>query len=210
MRLLQIDSVKVPERSHYLPLFARHGDYRKNLIDDAVHGPPRKRGYFEYWAHEASILPISFQPLLRWRMAEAREGIGMWKGLHRFSREKAGFVQRVLDTVRAEGPLRASHIPCDPCEPPRRPQGNRPDGPPDLDDVWGDFNNRQGGLDGRGRGGGPRQPKRPGTCGDVRAVSAACGSAAFSLLNRSSSFAVWPKAIPAHKIIGTSAATIML
>lgn len=110
MQLLQIDSVNVLERSHYLPLFARLGDYRKNLIDDAVHGPPRKRGYFEYWAHEASILPLDIQPLLRWRMAEARKGVGMWKGLHRFSQEKAGFVQRVLDNVRAEGPLRVADI----------------------------------------------------------------------------------------------------
>jgi hypothetical protein len=110
MQLLQIDSVNVLERSHYLPLFARLGDYRKSLIDDAVHGPPRKRGYFEYWAHEASILPHDIQPLLRWRMAEARKGVGMWKSLHRFSREKADFVQRVLDTVRAEGPLRVGDI----------------------------------------------------------------------------------------------------
>ncbi len=47
-------------------------------------------------------------------------------------------------------------------EPPRRPQGNRPDGPPDLDEVWRDFNHRLGGLFGRGKGGGPRQPQRPG------------------------------------------------
>lgn len=110
LKLLQIDSVNVLERSHYLPLFARFGDYRKSLIDEAVDGPPRKRGYFEYWAHEASILPHSAQPLLRWRMTEAMDGVGMWKGVHRFAMEKPELVARVLDAVRDRGPVRVGEI----------------------------------------------------------------------------------------------------
>ena len=51
-------------------------------------------------------------------------------------------------------------------EPPKRPpQGN---GPPDLDQVWRDFNNRLGSLFGRGNGGGSRPNPTPGMGGPTR------------------------------------------
>jgi len=64
--LVQLDSVNVFERSHYLPLFARLGAYDKSLLDRLVFG--RYSDYLEYWAHEAAIIPAETWPLYRWRM----------------------------------------------------------------------------------------------------------------------------------------------
>ena len=67
--LLQIDSVNVLQRAHYLPAFSRLGPYPVELVDRSAYRAPRD--LFEYWGHEASLLPVELQPCLRWRMAEA-------------------------------------------------------------------------------------------------------------------------------------------
>ncbi|MEN3208884.1 crosslink repair DNA glycosylase YcaQ family protein [Methylorubrum populi] len=62
--LLQIDSVNVLARAHYLPLFSRMGCYDRTLLDAEVAAGSKR--FFEYWGHEASLLPIDLHPLLRW------------------------------------------------------------------------------------------------------------------------------------------------
>jgi len=104
--LLQIDSVNVLVRAHYMPIFSRHGPYPLGLIDDNARG--RKRDMFEYWAHEASLLPLELQPLMRWRMERARRGERIYGGLTKFAAERADFVEAVLGEIGARGALAAS------------------------------------------------------------------------------------------------------
>jgi uncharacterized protein YcaQ len=106
--LLQIDSVNVVSRAHYLPLFSRLGAYPRALLDKAAWGRPRR--LFEYWAHEASLLPLETQPLLRWRMARAQEGIGVWGNVKPFAHERRGEADAILEHIRKEGPRAASDL----------------------------------------------------------------------------------------------------
>jgi uncharacterized protein YcaQ len=104
--LLQIDSVNVLSRSHYLPVFARLGPYPRELLDKFAWG--RHRELFEYWAHEASLLPLRLHPYLRWRMARATDDA--WGSMVRLSQENPGFVDKVRALVAEQGPIGAGAI----------------------------------------------------------------------------------------------------
>jgi uncharacterized protein YcaQ len=107
--ILQIDSVNVFSRTHYLPLFSRLGPYPRETLDAlSAHtaGSLRRRELFEYWAHEASLIPVELQPLLRWRMERAREDA--WGGMRRIARDKPELLADVLALVAEQGPLRAN------------------------------------------------------------------------------------------------------
>jgi hypothetical protein len=106
--LHQIDSVNVLVRAHYLPAFSRLGPYGRGLIDRAAWGPKRERRLFEYWAHEASLLPLEMHPLLRWRMASAERGEIGWGSLKAYAGERRPEAEAILSRIRAEGPLAAS------------------------------------------------------------------------------------------------------
>ena len=106
LALHQIDSVNVLSRAHYLPAFSRLGHYPRNFLDRAAWGKPRR--LFEYWAHEASLLPFDLHPLLRWRMAEAERGEGVWRSLRAFRGERKAEADAVFARIAAEGPLAAS------------------------------------------------------------------------------------------------------
>ncbi len=106
--LLQIDSVNVLTRMHYLPLFSRLGDYPRALLDEAAWGRKSGRLLFEYWAHEASLLPLAMQPLLRWRMAQAERGLGVWGHMKPFAGERRGEAEAFLERIDGEGPMAAS------------------------------------------------------------------------------------------------------
>lgn len=107
-QLLQMDSVSVLARAHYLPLFSRLGPYPRALLEEAAWG--RRPILFEYWAHEASLLPLETQPLLRWRMARAERGQGVWNGLKVFAKERRSEADALLARVAAEGPMAASDL----------------------------------------------------------------------------------------------------
>ena len=108
LALLQIDSVNVVSRSHYLPLFSRLGAYPRPLLEDLAWG--RKPVLFEYWGHEASLMPLDLQPLLRWRMEDARNGVGVWKGVSKFLSEHRPFIDTALAAIRERGPLSAGEL----------------------------------------------------------------------------------------------------
>ena len=101
-QLFQIDSVSVVVRAHYLPLFSRLGVYNRGLLDEAAWGS--KRSLFEYWAHEASLVPFAMQPLFRWRMRRAELGVGVWKVLADFGRANQRLIADMLARIRDEGP----------------------------------------------------------------------------------------------------------
>ena len=108
LALFQIDSVNVLARAHYLPAFSRLGSYDRALLERAAWGPRRQRHVFEYWAHEASLLPLDLHPLLRWRMARAGRGEIGYRTLRLFAAERRGEAEAVLARIRSEGPLTAA------------------------------------------------------------------------------------------------------
>jgi uncharacterized protein YcaQ len=104
--LLQIDSVNVLARGHYLTLFGRLGPYPVELVERAAWRAPRR--LFEYWGHEASLLPVGTQPLLRWRMQRAHDDA--WGGMRKVAQERPELVERVLAEVTERGPIAASEF----------------------------------------------------------------------------------------------------
>ena len=108
--VLQIDSVNALVRSHYLPAFSRLGHYDPTLLDDLAWGTPKRRSLFEYWGHEASLLPLELYPLLRWRMQRAANGQGIYRQLAEFGRQQQAVIQRVLHAVREQGALGAGSL----------------------------------------------------------------------------------------------------
>lgn len=106
--VVQIDSVNVVSRSHYLPLFSRLGAYDRSLLEAMAWG--KTPDLAEYWAHEASLTPLSTHPLLRWRMQDALDGVGVWKNVSGFLRSHADFIDQALAAVAERGPLAASEL----------------------------------------------------------------------------------------------------
>jgi uncharacterized protein len=107
--VVQMDSVNVLVRTHYLPAFSRRGIYPRTWLDAAAYERPGA-SLFEYWGHEASLLPIEHQPLFRWRMENARRGIGIWNRLRRYALEHQDLVANALAQIRDKGPLSASEL----------------------------------------------------------------------------------------------------
>jgi uncharacterized protein len=110
LHLLQIDSVNVLIRSHYLPLYARLGDYDRTALDKRCFGN-EQRQYFECWAHEASLVPLALHPLMRWRMERAKRGDGKYSQMDRFGNDNRDYLKSTLNFISKNGPTRTSEIP---------------------------------------------------------------------------------------------------
>lgn len=108
--VLQIDSVNAVVRSHYLPAFSRLGHYQAEHLDELAWGRARRRRLFEYWGHEASLLPLELYPLLRWRMRRAADGQGIYGQLAKFGVERRDVIDSVLQAVRERGALGAGSL----------------------------------------------------------------------------------------------------
>jgi uncharacterized protein YcaQ len=107
MGVLQLDSVNVFERSHYLPLFARLGDYSSATLDDLLLSEHTPASHVEYWVHEASFIPLESWPLWQWRMQAARElhsQPGQWLAEHR------PLADALLERLVKDGPATFSEL----------------------------------------------------------------------------------------------------
>jgi uncharacterized protein len=102
MGLIQIDSVNVLVRSQELTLFARLGPHPRTLIADAT----RAGELFEYWVHEASLMPMEDYPLFRWRMGQPVR----WPGFRRWVQANPAYIEEVYRRVVDEGPMVAGDL----------------------------------------------------------------------------------------------------
>lgn len=101
--LLQLDSVNVLERSHYLPVFSRLGTYDREAFDrwTATSGE-----LFEYWGHEASLIPVEHYGTFRFRMDEMQP----WGSARRLIEEQPDYIDGVMAEVADRGPLTVSDL----------------------------------------------------------------------------------------------------
>lgn len=144
--VLQVDSVNVLCRSHYLPLFARLGSYSRTTLDRMCWGANRE--LFEYfWAHKASLIPLSSYPLFRWRMRAAERQdwdpaadldpalTAPWSvvtGMRRLTATRPGYVDDVLAVVTERGPVTAGEASPDGV----RRKRTDPDPDPSTGKMW--------------------------------------------------------------------------
>lgn len=103
IRLVQLDSVNVFNRTHYMPFFSRIGPYDRDALDDWLWGSGEM---FEYWGHEASLLPVEHHRLFRWRMAQPFQ----WKRLKELEENHPEYVESVYRQVEERGPLRTRDL----------------------------------------------------------------------------------------------------
>ncbi len=101
--VLQVDSVNVLQRAHYMPLYSRMGPYDVDLLRRASERRPRR--VVEYWAHVQALMPVELWPLMRHRMDHYRAERGKWG----FTADPT-LEPRVLDAVRDRGPVTARHL----------------------------------------------------------------------------------------------------
>jgi uncharacterized protein len=104
---LQVDSISTVERAHHMILFARSGSYRPELLRRAVEV---ERRLFEHWTHDvAAILPMRFYPY--WKLRVERERHAVERRFRRWHGDAhQDELERVLDLVRAQGPIMARDL----------------------------------------------------------------------------------------------------
>ena len=99
--VLQIDSVNVFERAHYMPLFSRLGAYDKAELDN-LHGG-KNPALIEYWAHEASFVRTEHYPLFGYRMEKNQRGSRT--SYERWADDNREFLEWIKNEIRTRGPL---------------------------------------------------------------------------------------------------------
>jgi uncharacterized protein len=108
--LLQIDSVNVLARAHYLPAYSRLGPYPAGLVDQLAF---QHRELFEYWGHEAALLPVAAHPLMRWRMARFERDLSTWNRLTKIIALRPSYVEDIYQEVVGRGPVSAGEVAID-------------------------------------------------------------------------------------------------
>ncbi len=101
--LIQLDSVNVFSRTHYMPFFSRIGPYDRDALDEWLWNSGEM---FEYWGHEASLIPVEHHRLFRWRMAQPFK----WKRLKELEENHPEYLESVYRQVEERGPLRTRDL----------------------------------------------------------------------------------------------------
>ena len=101
--IVQLDSVNVFSRTHYMPFFSRLGPYDRDALDRYLWG---SREMFEYWAHEASLIPVEDHRLWRWLMKRDLR----WEKFVEVQKDHHGYLEDVLEQVRTFGPVKTSDL----------------------------------------------------------------------------------------------------
>ena len=96
---IQVDSINVLERAHYLTVWSRFGPYDRARLDRLVY---RRRLFLEYWAHAACLVPTSMLPWWKRAMLDYRLRHTGWSGWLRKNRK---LLVTVADVIRANGPM---------------------------------------------------------------------------------------------------------
>jgi uncharacterized protein len=80
--VLQVDSVNVLQRAHFMPLYSRMGPYDVDLLARAqtMTGARKPRRLVEYWAHVQALMPVELWPVMRHRMDSYRTQRHKWWG----------------------------------------------------------------------------------------------------------------------------------
>jgi uncharacterized protein len=107
--LVQIDSVNVLVRAHYMPFFSRLGSYPMQWLDEAAYHV-RKRQLFEYWGHEASLIRLDLLSYLGWRMRKSATGEGVWGSVRNISKEQPELLRQIETEIRIRGPMSAGQL----------------------------------------------------------------------------------------------------
>ena len=99
---VQLDSISAVERSHRIVLGSRVGVYPERTVSRLL----KEGRVFEYWAHEACLLPVEDFPLFRWRM----RGRGHWNSHESALEDHPEVAEHVLAEIRERGPLGSRHF----------------------------------------------------------------------------------------------------
>lgn len=105
LQVLQLDSVNVFARSHYLPLFARLGAYDPADLDAVIFA--RRGRYTEYWAHEAAIIRRDDWPLWHWKREALRERFTLKS---KWVRENTAMLDWLLLELASTGPMTVADV----------------------------------------------------------------------------------------------------
>ncbi len=101
--MIQLDSVNVFSRTHYMPFFSRLGNYDRDALDSWLWGSGE---LFEYWGHEASLLRVEDHRLWRWLMNRPVK----WRALNDLIQNEPDYLHDVLEQVNVFGPIKTSDL----------------------------------------------------------------------------------------------------
>ncbi|HMQ11193.1 MAG TPA: crosslink repair DNA glycosylase YcaQ family protein [Oligoflexia bacterium] len=106
LHVLQLDAIPVVARTQYLPAFSRLGIYDSRLLEEIAYEMDH---WFECWAHEASLVPVEYEPLFRWSKERVKQGY-TWKSLYRFATNEKKYIESVYLELKERGRLKAKDI----------------------------------------------------------------------------------------------------